>query len=107
MNKEELKQAQSDMKDAVESTQQLIDLPFNEVATFLEDKNVGELRGYRLLLETHLSEVDVMGQLLVNNKVITFSIDDRVKLGSVFGIANKIQNIIGYIDFLYTKNSIK
>ncbi|AEZ50567.1 hypothetical protein F400_gp120 [Bacillus phage BCD7] len=107
MNKEELKQAQSDMKLAVESTKELIDMPFFEVATFFEGKNVGELRGYRTLLTAHLNEVDVTGANLVKSKVLTFTEDERVKLGSVFMLANKIQNIIGYIDYLYKKNSIK
>lgn len=95
-----------DMQSMVESTAELIDMHFTKFAEFLEDKNIGTLKAYRSLLERNLDQADVIGKQLVENKVTTFSQDDRVKLGSVFGAVAKIVDRIGYIDFLIKKRDI-
>lgn len=96
---EEIKQ----MGDMVESTVELIDMHFTDFAEFLEGKNVGTLRAYRTLLERTLTQADSVAKQLTESKVTTFSTEDRVKLGSVYGAISKIIDRIGYIDFKLLK----
>lgn len=94
-----VEEQQKDVKIVMDSTEQLIDSTFMEVCQFLEGKNIGELKAFRTLLQTHLDKVDLYGKNLVELKVIEFNKDQRVKVGSIFSIAAKIQDRIGYIDY--------
>lgn len=102
----EIEQAKRDTATVIESTEQLIDMPFFEYAKFLEGQNIGVLRGFRTLLQMHLDRADLLGKTLVEDKVTTFTKEQRVQMGSVFGIVNKIVDRMGYIDYLIQKNSI-
>lgn len=104
---EMIKKAQEDFGITVESTEQMIDMPFFEFAKFIEGKNIGELKAFRSLLQMHLDRADLVGKKLVENTVTTFNKEERIQLGSVFIITAKIQDRMGYIDYIITKNSIK
>ena len=104
-----LKQADMDLQKATESTEQLIDMHFTDFAKFLEGKNIGELRAYRVLMQMQLDRADLNGKKLVDSIGITMkpNKDTLVKMGSVFGIVSKIIDRMGYLDYLIMKNSIK
>lgn len=102
-----IEQAKKDTATVVESTEELIDMPFFEFAKFLEGKNIGVLKAFRVLLQMHLDRADLTGKKLVEDKVAVFNVEARVQLGSVFIVVAKIQDRMGYIDYLIKKNSIK
>lgn len=103
---DEAKQNAKDHKQLVESTEEMIDMHFTEFAEFLEGKNVGELRAFRSLLQMHLDKTDMYAKKLVDAQVIVFNKKERVQMGSVFGLVNKIVDRMGYVDYLIKKNSI-
>lgn len=105
--KDVYQQAIEDMDDMVNSTTELIDMPFKGFAGFLEGKNIGTLKAYRTLMQRNLDEVDLLGKRLVESAVTTFNKEERVKLGSVFGLVSKIVERMGYIDLLIGKLAIK
>lgn len=98
-NKKQYEQAITDMGDMVESTAQLIDMHFTQFAEYLQDKNMGTLKAYRSLLERNLEQADLVAKKLTESVVTAFNIEDRVKLGSVYGAISRIVDRIGYIDF--------
>jgi hypothetical protein len=103
---EALKKANEDTNTVIKTVEEMIDLPFYDYCQFLEGKNVGELKAFRSLLQTNLDRADVYGKTLVENKVNTFGKEDRITLGSVFAITARIQDRMGYIDFLVKKLSL-
>jgi hypothetical protein len=105
--KEQIEQAQKDTKTVIDSTEEMIDMPFFEYAKFLEGKNIGELNAFRALLQMHIDKADIYGKTLVENKVSVFGKEERIVLGSVFAVTAKIQDRMGYIDYLIQKNSVK
>lgn len=105
--KKEYEEALKDVDSLVESTAQLIDMPFAEFSQYLEGKNVGTLRAYRALLQSNLDQADAYAKKLVDNTVTTLGKNDRLRLGSIFGVVSKIIERMGYIDLLLSKNSIK
>lgn len=104
--KKELERAKEDYKIVVKSTEEMIDMHFYDFARFLEGKSVGELYAFRALLQAHLDKADVLAKNLVETKVTTFQVQERIQMGSVFNIIAKIVDRIGYIDYLIQKNSI-
>ena len=104
--KKEYDQSMKDMETMVESTNELIDMHFTEVAKFFEDKNVGVLKAYRTLLQRNLDQADVLGKNLVESTVTTFNKEERIRLGSLFGAVTKIIDLMGYIDYLLEKRKI-
>jgi hypothetical protein len=104
---QQVEQAKKDTQTVVESTEEMIDMPFFEYAKFLEGKNIGELKAFRALLQMHMDKADLYGKKLVENKVSVFGTEERIGLGSVFMVCAKIQDRMGYIDYLVQKNSVK
>lgn len=99
-------QAKKDSAQIVKTTEELIDAPMFEVCKFFEGRNIGELKAFRSMLQTHLDKVDVFGKKLVDNPLPANSKEDRISLGSVFALAGKIQDRMGYIDYLTEKNQL-
>ena len=90
-----------------EGTVEIIDAYMTEFCVFLEDKNVGELRGIRSLLERKMLEADHLGgNILKSSKVTQFDEKQRTQLAQVFTVVAKISDKIGYIDYLLEKRKI-
>jgi hypothetical protein len=102
-----IEQAKEDTKTVVESTEQLIDMPMFEFAKFCEGKNVGVLKAFRVLFQMHMDRADLVGKKLVEDTVSSFNKEARIKLGSIFIVTAKIQDRIGYIDYLIKSKAIK
>lgn len=107
---EYLEQAERNKKDAetlARTVEELIDLHFIDFCTFCEGRNIGELMGFRALLQTNLDRVDVLGKQLIENVMTTFGKEERIRVGSVFALTAKIQDRMGYIDYLVKQKKIK
>lgn len=104
--KEQLEQAKEDTKTVVKTVEQLIDMPMFEFCGFCEGRNIGELKAFRSLMQTNLDQVDSYGNKLLKNKLTSFNQSARETIGSIFSIAAKIQDRMGYMDYLIKKNSI-
>jgi hypothetical protein len=106
--KQDIKQAQADAKKVAESTEELIDMPMYEFCQFFDDKNVGECRAFRSLLQMHLDRVDHYGKNAVEaNLLLPMKKEERISMASLFSLASKIQDRMGYIDYLLLKRKIK
>lgn len=103
----DMERANKDIETVTESTEQMIDMPFFEYAKFLEGKNIGELKAFRVLLQMHLDKADLYGKRLVEDTVTVLGKEQRIQMGSVFSITAKIIDRMGYMDYLLKKNSIK
>lgn len=101
-----MQEANKDMKKVFASVEEMIDTPFYEFSLNMEGKNIGELMAFRALFQKHLDEIDVMGKKLVESNAISFNKESRIKLGSVFAVSAKIQDRMGYIDYLVKKNRV-
>jgi hypothetical protein len=104
--KQQIEQAKNDFGITVDSTEEMIDMPMFEFVKFLEGKNIGELKAFRSLLQMHLDKGDMLGKKLVESKVDVFRKESRIQLGSVFMVVAKIQDRMGYIDYLLIKNKL-
>ena len=107
MTKKEMT-AQEQSKIMFDSTEEMIDQDFLTFATFLEGRNIGELKAFRTLLQMHFDKANLYAEKLVNNSPqLIFNATQRAQVGSVFGILSKIIDRMSYIDYLIKKNSIK
>jgi hypothetical protein len=105
--KRQMTESVRDANRLLKTVDDLVDLPMYEFAKFCEDKNVGELKAFRSLMQTNLDQIDVYGKQLVDSKEQKFfSKEDRINLGSVFAISGKIQDRMGYMDYLVKKNQV-
>lgn len=84
---------------AINHVESLIDIPVTDSTRYLATRSYGELRGVRTLLEQKLMEVDKMGAGLLDDAVKIENRGDKEKLGSVFGIVNKIVSLMGIADY--------
>jgi hypothetical protein len=104
---QQIEQAKKDTATVVESTEEMIDMPMFEYAKFLDKRNIGELKAFRVLMQMHLDRADLYGKKLVEEKVTQFGKEERIALGSVFSVVSKIVDRMGYIDYLIQSKSIK
>lgn len=101
-------EAEEGLNEVIESSRQLIDLPFKAFTEQLEGKNIGTLKAYRALIHRNLDEADSTAAAIIKSRDgKAMSGKELTQLGSVFGLISKIIERIGYIDLLIKDNSIK
>ena len=57
-------------------------------------------------MERNLAQLDLVGKQLTESKTTSFNVQERIKLGNVYGAVNKIIDRMGYIDFIIQELSI-